>query len=121
MSPGAALSIAPGMALLLGGGCQEAFAAGLGLFHEVLLPIFSADSLIVRHGPDVVLDRASLTIHSGERLGLVGRNGSGKSTFLQIVAGVLEPDSGTVSRRRDLSIGYLPQVSEPAADLTVRG
>ncbi len=72
--------------------------------------IASASELVVRYGPDVVLDRATLAIHEGERIGLVGRNGSGKSTFLRIAAGALEPDGGLFTRRRDLVTGYLPQV-----------
>ncbi|MDP9292229.1 MAG: ATP-binding cassette domain-containing protein, partial [Verrucomicrobiota bacterium] len=71
--------------------------------------IASAAGLIVRYSTQTVLDRASLTILEGERVGLVGRNGSGKSTFLQIAAGVLPPDAGEFSPRRDLVTGYMPQ------------
>jgi len=72
--------------------------------------IASATELVVRYGPHVVLDRATLAIHDGERIGLVGRNGSGKSTFLRIAAGTLQPDGGQFTRKRDLVTGYLPQV-----------
>ncbi|MBA3962330.1 MAG: ABC-F family ATP-binding cassette domain-containing protein [Chthoniobacterales bacterium] len=72
--------------------------------------IASATELIVRFGHQVVLDHASLTILEGERVGLVGRNGSGKSTFLQIAAGVLLPDAGEMNSRRDLVVGYMPQM-----------
>ena len=72
--------------------------------------IASATELVVRFGPHVVLDRASTTILDGERVGLVGRNGSGKSTFLQIAAGVMPPDAGELNRRRDLVVGYMPQM-----------
>jgi ATP-binding cassette subfamily F protein uup len=71
--------------------------------------IVSASELVVRYGVQAVLDRATLTIHQGERVGLVGRNGSGKSTFLQIAAGILEPDAGEFVRRRDLVTGYMSQ------------
>ena len=72
--------------------------------------IVSASELLVRYGTQTVLDRATLTINEGERVGLVGRNGCGKSTFLRIAAGVLEPDGGQFTRRRELVTGYLPQV-----------
>ncbi|MEA3188027.1 MAG: energy-dependent translational throttle protein EttA [Chthoniobacter sp.] len=71
--------------------------------------IASARALVVRYGAQTVLDGASLTILDGERVGLVGRNGSGKSTFLQIAAGVLPPDAGELNPRRDLVTGYMPQ------------
>jgi ABC transport system ATP-binding/permease protein len=71
--------------------------------------IASGSELVVRYGVQTVLDKATLTINEGERVGLVGRNGSGKSTFLQIVAGILQPDAGEFVRRRDLVTGYMPQ------------
>ena len=70
----------------------------------------SANELVVKFGAQVVLDHASLTILEGERVGLVGRNGSGKSTFLQIAAGVMPPDAGGFTLRRDLIVGYMPQM-----------
>ncbi|HEY3900409.1 MAG TPA: ABC-F family ATP-binding cassette domain-containing protein [Chthoniobacter sp.] len=73
-------------------------------------PIASASELTVRYGPHLVLDRATIAVEEGERIGLVGRNGSGKSTFLRIASGELEPDAGRFTRRRDLITGYLPQV-----------
>lgn len=71
--------------------------------------IVSASELVVRYGAQTVLDKATLTMNEGERVGLVGRNGSGKSTFLQIAAGILQPDAGEFTRRRDLVTGYMPQ------------
>ena len=87
----------------------------------VLNAIASATELVVRFGNQVVLDRASLTILEGERVGLVGRNGSGKSTFLQIAAGVTTPDSGEYNPRRDLVVGYMPQMFELDESGTVHG
>jgi ATP-binding cassette subfamily F protein uup len=72
--------------------------------------VFSARSVSVSYGAQPILDDASLVVNEGERVGLLGRNGSGKSTFLKIVAGAMEPDSGEIVRRRDLMTGYLPQV-----------
>jgi ATPase subunit of ABC transporter with duplicated ATPase domains len=71
--------------------------------------IASANELVVRYGNQTVLDHATLAIHEGDRVGLVGRNGSGKSTFLQIAAGILTPDSGEFARRRDLVTSFMSQ------------
>ena len=81
--------------------------------------IASAAELVVRFGNQVVLDRATATILEGERVGLVGRNGSGKSTFLQIAAGVMKPDAGELNQRRDLVVGYMPQMFELEEEATV--
>ena len=81
--------------------------------------IVSASELVVHFGNQRVLDRATLSIVEGERVGLVGRNGSGKSTFLQLAAGVMQPDSGEFVRRRDLVTGYMPQLFELNEDATV--
>lgn len=74
--------------------------------------IASATELAVTFGTQMALDHASLTILEGERIGLVGRNGSGKTTFLQIAAGVSRPDAGEFNQRRDLVTGYMPQLFE---------
>ncbi len=74
--------------------------------------IASADNLSVKYGTQIVLDRATIAFNEGEHIGLVGRNGSGKSTFLRIAAGASEPDSGEFTSRRDLVTGYMPQISE---------
>ena len=71
--------------------------------------VLSANDLTTRYGVQTILDHATLAINDGDRVGLVGRNGTGKSTFLRIVAGVAEPDSGQIVRRRELITGYLPQ------------
>src|SRR5256886_1275454 len=76
---------------------------------EITPAILTATALKVRYNEQIVLDGASLTIHERDRIGMVGRNGSGKSTFLRILAGLQQPDSGEITRRRDLMIGYLPQ------------
>src|ERR1700742_3006286 len=71
--------------------------------------IISASDVTVRYNERYVLDDITLGIQDGDRIGLVGRNGSGKTTFLKILAGLQAPDSGEVSRRRDLVASYLPQ------------
>jgi ATP-binding cassette subfamily F protein uup len=71
--------------------------------------ILSALELEVHFGEQIILDKASLSVHEGDRIGLVGRNGAGKSTFLKIISGLLQPDSGEVARKKDLVIGFLSQ------------
>jgi ATP-binding cassette subfamily F protein uup len=71
--------------------------------------IISASEITVRYGTRAILDNTTLGIQEGERLGLVGRNGAGKTTFLRILAGLQHPDSGEVSRQKDLVVSYLPQ------------
>ena len=71
--------------------------------------ILSASEITVRYGERAVIDAATLGIEEGDRIGLVGRNGCGKTTFLRILAGLQTPDSGVVSGRRDLVVSYLPQ------------
>lgn len=62
----------------------------------------------------------SLGIEEGSRLGLVGRNGAGKSTFLKILAGNLEPDTGTIARKRGLRVSVLPQLPVAGAGYSLR-
>src|SRR5258708_30324304 len=69
------------------------------------------NNLSVKSGAQVVREARTIAFAEGEHIGLVGRNGSGKSTFLQIAAGVAHADSGEFTRRRDLVTGYMPQVS----------
>ncbi len=59
-----------------------------------------------------VLEEQTIGINEGERIGIVGRNGDGKSTLLEIVGQALEPDSGTVTWRRGIAVGYLGQADE---------
>ncbi|HUP27133.1 MAG TPA: ABC-F family ATP-binding cassette domain-containing protein [Chloroflexia bacterium] len=67
-----------------------------------------------------VFDEVDLEILDGERIGLVGENGSGKSTLLKLVAGLDTPTEGSVTRRRNLTMGYLTQEADPAqSDKTI--
>lgn len=81
--------------------------------------IIAATELVVRHGERTILDQVTLGIQEGERIGLVGRNGCGKTTFLKILAGLQTPDSGEVTRQRDLAVSYLPQDFELDASKNV--
>ncbi|HEY0904454.1 MAG TPA: ABC-F family ATP-binding cassette domain-containing protein [Marmoricola sp.] len=61
------------------------------------------------YGVRMLLAEVSLGVGEGERIGVVGRNGDGKTTLLNLIAGRLDPDSGRVSRARGLHLGYLDQ------------
>jgi ATP-binding cassette subfamily F protein uup len=61
------------------------------------------------YGVRMLLDEVSLGVGDGERVGVVGRNGDGKTTLLNLIAGTVEPDGGRVSRSRGLHLGYLDQ------------
>ena len=67
-----------------------------------------------------LLDGVSLGVSQGERIGIVGRNGDGKSTLLKIMAGELEPDAGRISKSNSVHVGILSQADYAAADSTVR-
>ncbi len=59
-----------------------------------------------------VLKDVTIGINAGERIGIVGRNGDGKSTLLDLIAGRIEPDDGTIVRRGNITVGYLGQSDE---------
>lgn len=71
--------------------------------------IFSAEGLSMTIGRQCLLDNTGLTVHEGERIGMVGRNGCGKSTFLKIISGLELPAEGGVTFARDLRTAFLPQ------------
>jgi len=83
--------------------------------------ILNATEVAVRYGERAILDSATLAIDEGQRIGLVGRNGCGKTTFLKLLAGLQSPDGGSVIRRRDLVVSYLAQDFTLDPSLDVRG
>ncbi len=74
--------------------------------------LLSAKDLKLAYGNQILLNGVSLTVAPGEKVGLVGRNGCGKTSLFKILAGESEADSGDISRRRGLRVGYLPQEFE---------
>lgn len=83
--------------------------------------LLNATDVTVRYNESALLDAATLAIDEGQRIGLVGRNGCGKTTFLRILAGLQAPDRGDVSRRRGLAVSYLAQDFMLDPSLDVRG
>ncbi|WP_435744419.1 ABC-F family ATP-binding cassette domain-containing protein [Nocardioides sp. SYSU DS0663] len=72
------------------------------------------------YGVRPLLTDVSLGIGAGDRIGIVGRNGEGKTTLLEVMTGLEEPDTGRVSRQRGLLVGYLHQGDELVDTHTVR-
>ncbi|HYE88463.1 MAG TPA: ATP-binding cassette domain-containing protein, partial [Vicinamibacterales bacterium] len=73
------------------------------------MPLVALDGVTVAFGHLPLLDRAQFQIEAGERVALIGRNGTGKSTLLKLLAGELPPDSGTVLRQPGVRITRLEQ------------
>src|SRR5258708_33864288 len=67
------------------------------------------------HGDRTIFADLAWTIEEGARIGLIGPNGTGKSTLLRTIAGVEPPEGGVVTRRRDLPVAYLTPDPEPRA------
>ncbi len=82
-------------------------------------PMLSANELTLGYGNQRLLEGVTLAVHDGEKVGLVGRNGCGKTSLLKILAGRERPDSGELSIRRGLRVGHLPQEFELDDQATV--
>ena len=78
------------------------------------MPLITLEKLSLAYGHHPLLDQADLQLDPGERVGLIGRNGGGKSSLLKIIAGVAMPDDGKVWRAPGLNLAYVPQ--EPQLD-----
>src|SRR5688572_2162135 len=83
------------------------------------MPLVSLDHIMMAYGHHPLLDDASLLIEAGERVCVIGRNGTGKSTLLQIISGDVVPDAGTVWRQPALRIARLEQDVPLSTDRSV--
>lgn len=81
--------------------------------------LLNAEGIRKSYSEKILLDGVSLGINEGDKIGLIGVNGTGKSTFLKILAGVDEAEAGTVISGNGVRIGYLPQNPDFDGDLTV--
>ena len=83
------------------------------------MTLLSANEIRLAYGHQTLLDGVTVAISGGEKVGLVGRNGCGKTSLLKILANENQADSGELSARRGLRIGYLPQKFELDSGLSV--
>ena len=78
------------------------------------------DHVTKSYDPYLILDEVSLSIEHGDRIGLIGKNGTGKTTLIEIIAGMIEDFKGNVGYAKRLQIGYLSQEPDLEADCSLR-
>jgi ATP-binding cassette subfamily F protein uup len=81
--------------------------------------LLGAEALHLEYPTRVIFDKVTIGIDEGDRIGIVGRNGDGKSTLLRMLAGRLEPDEGRVTRRGGVTLAMLDQADELDGTRTV--
>lgn len=86
---------------------------------QTLAHLLGAENVSVSYSIRTVLDSVSLGLNEGDRIGMVGRNGDGKSTLMRLLAMRTTPDEGRVTKRGDVNIGYLDQQDVLDGDLPV--
>lgn len=74
--------------------------------------MISIEDVSVAYGGFVLLDRINFHISESDKIGLVGKNGAGKSTILKLICDIQSPTSGRIDKPNDVNIGYLPQIME---------
>lgn len=74
--------------------------------------MISIENVTVAYGGYVLLDNINFHVSDSDKIGLVGKNGVGKSTILKMICGLQNPTSGRIDRPKDITIGYLPQIME---------
>ena len=83
--------------------------------------LISVQDITKSFGTHDVLKGVSFSLQKGEKMGLVGVNGCGKTTLMRIITGEVESDGGMIHKNKDLRIGYLAQVDDIALTDTVWG
>ena len=82
--------------------------------------MISIDNITVEFGGNALFENVSFLIKEKEKIALIGRNGAGKTTLLKLIAGEMSPTRGSISRPKNLTIGYLPQHIKVNDSKTVR-
>jgi ATP-binding cassette subfamily F protein uup len=73
------------------------------------MPLITLDNISLNFSEELILNAVSSTILKGDKIALIGRNGEGKSTFMRVLAGAIEPDDGKVKVKNGIKISYLEQ------------
>ena len=81
--------------------------------------LLSAEHISINFGSRQLLEDVNLYLNEGDKTGIIGINGTGKSTFLKVLAGAIEPDAGRISRNPNVQVSYLPQNPVMDDDATV--
>lgn len=81
--------------------------------------LLSAEHLSINFGMRQLLSDVNLYVNEGDKIGIIGINGTGKSTFLKVLSGKIEPDSGTITRNPNVQISFLPQNPQMDDNATV--
>jgi len=81
--------------------------------------ILTLESVSKSYGMKPLFNEIQFSIHEGDKIGLIGVNGTGKSTLLQVIAGIVEPDQGKVIKSNQIRMEYLPQNPEFDQNMTV--
>ena len=71
--------------------------------------LLSAERISINFGSRQLLENVNFYLNEGDKTGIIGINGTGKSTFLKVLAGITEPDAGTISRNPNVQVSFLPQ------------
>jgi len=81
--------------------------------------MISIEDVTVAYGGFVLLDKINFHISESDKIGLVGKNGAGKSTILKLICEIQNPTSGRIDKPNDMTVGYLPQIMEHHRGRTV--
>ena len=75
-----------------------------------MVPYLQAENLSKRYGNLLLFENISFTVNKDQKIALIARNGAGKSSLLDLLAGKDTPDAGTITRTNDVTFGYLEQI-----------
>ena len=84
-----------------------------------MISYLQIENLTKSYGDRILFSDVTFGVNQGDKIGLIAKNGTGKSTLLRIIAGLESPDSGSITFRNDLRVGYVSQTPELNEDLSV--